>query len=618
MVANAKMHSREPWLLAVAVTRSMLLVGFAAAVTLVPTGSAALTRAVAAGGPPRQSVSWADSRHGWAENHGNWPCPTGRPAQVHDGRVCSTENGGKTWRQIFYGGSYIFGDLRASVRAGIVSTGAHGHVEFWTRDNGRHWYPTSVVGGSNAYSPFFTGLGSRLYWAEGSGETVYQVEGWPPTAAVTCTGEWVASLSGEVNGRHNICLGPPVDAGMRSVAVVAIDAAHLHALTLLPAGFAAVYERERDGGLTVAVHDGDTNIANELPKPNLPPGSRALYPALSVSWPRLTLRILWTDNASSLEEVDQSTDGGRTFAATIEPGWQRGPALPVARAGTAAITRGSEIVLVGGRLAARGATQASRRVDALEPQTGTSRLLPRLPVALSYAAAASAHGRIYVVGGFDRRRRPERRAFVLEGRRWRTLPRPPAARAAGGAALLGGKLYVVGGVAGSGLARDMLVFDPRRSRWSASRGPRPRAYLTVAAVRDRLVVVGGRAGGLGTATRRAEVYDPGRRHWRALPPAPEALSESAASAIGNVVVTVGGVRDSYLLPAGSVYAFNLESRTWSRLPDLVDPRYSLAAAAVGGRLYALGGGRVGARQTGISEFLEGRGEPVTTRFSVGK
>ena len=561
--------------------------------------------------------SWADPLHRWGA------CPKG--ATTYSGSsLCATEDGGRTWRPIFYGGNYTSTVVRTSIDAGIISSGAYGHGEWWTRDNGGHWYPTDVMhvppppggfDGFDSQSPMAAAEGGRLYWGAYPHQTIYEVEGWPPTGEVACAGQWGDSFRGQVDGRRNICFGPAVDAGMRSVPVISVDDAALRLEpTPLPGGVAGVFQRDRDLGPTVAVRDGATTFVNELPALGRR-DNEALQMELSVSWPQLTLRALWEDDPQtrlrarqSLQAVHRSTDGGRTFATATQRGWSWRRDLGVERGAAAAVVRSGAIVLVGGRvtdLRRNRQSPASRRVDAFTPATGRWRRVPPLPLGLSYPAAASAGGRIYVVGGFDRRRRAQRKAFLFEHGRWRALPRPPQARAAGGAAMAGGRLYVVGGVTGSRLATTMLVFDPRRSRWSAATGPEPRAYLGVTAVPGGLVAVGGRTRGLETATPRAEIYLAGARRWRSLAPAPEALSEGAAATVGNRVVTLGGFADSFWGDE-SVYALDLRSRKWSRLPDLPHSGGSLAAASIGAHVYAFGGDGDGTRApaSNYSQFLD--------------
>jgi photosystem II stability/assembly factor-like uncharacterized protein len=55
----------------------------------------------------------------------------------------STEDGGRHWQVILRpGGVDIMGWLRTSARAGVVSLDYKAPEQYWTGDNGRHWYLT--------------------------------------------------------------------------------------------------------------------------------------------------------------------------------------------------------------------------------------------------------------------------------------------------------------------------------------------------------------------------------------------------------------------------------------------------------------------------------------------
>ena len=119
----------------------------------------------------------------------------------------------------------------------------------------------------------------------------------------------------------------------------------------------------------------------------------------------------------------------------------------------------------------------SARVDAYSIANNRWRRLPDLPVAVDHAAAASANGRVYIVGGYGGDRAPLDTAFVLEDGSWRRLAPLPDGRAAAAAAIAGGKLYVLGGVDGRrSLARIAFALDLRTGPLGPDPGPvSPRA-----------------------------------------------------------------------------------------------------------------------------------------------
>lgn len=292
------------------------------------------------------------------------------------------------------------------------------------------------------------------------------------------------------------------------------------------------------------------------------------------------------------------------LAVAAVAGWLSAAPAPEARTEVAAAAVGGEIAVVGG-LTAAGVP--SRRVDSYSPTLDRWRRLPDLPVGVHHALIASDGARLYVVGGYggptlgagDRLRT----AFVLERGAWHALPRLPEPRAAGGAAVLGGRLYVVGGVAASTLARRAFALDLRSRRWTAVPAPTPREHLAVTATGGRIYALGGRKAGYDTNVAVFEVWTPGTKSWRRLPPVPSPRGGTGAAVAGGSIVSVGGEEPSGTI--ASVYAYGLATGRWRRLPDLPTPRHGLGVAALGSRVYALAGGtRPGLSVSTANEYLD--------------
>jgi N-acetylneuraminic acid mutarotase len=283
--------------------------------------------------------------------------------------------------------------------------------------------------------------------------------------------------------------------------------------------------------------------------------------------------------------------------------WLGASPAPEPRTEVAAAVVGGEIALVGG-LTAEGAP--SSRVDAYSPKLERWRRLPDLPVGVHHAMVASDGTRLYVVGGYGGSLGVGSRlrtAFVLAGDTWRALPRLPEPRAAGGAALVGGRLYVVGGVGASGLARRAYAFDLRTRRWLLVPAPSPREHLAVTATGGKIYALGGRSAGIDTNVATFEVWAPGTKRWRRLPPVPQPRGGTGAAVAAGSIVSVGGEAPSGTI--ASVYAYDLASGRWRRLPDLPTPRHGLGVVGIGARVYALAGGPVpGLTVSDANEFLD--------------
>jgi N-acetylneuraminic acid mutarotase len=283
------------------------------------------------------------------------------------------------------------------------------------------------------------------------------------------------------------------------------------------------------------------------------------------------------------------------------PDWETRAALPVPRSEVAAASVGSEVVVLGGFVADGG---TSNRVDAYSPARDAWRRLPDLPVAVNHAMAVGAGGRLYVFGGYTGEGVPLRRAYLLEGSRWRALPRMPFPRAAAGAGVAGRRIVVAGGVGeGRRLARNALVYDLRVQGWSVVVGPTPREHLGVTSLGGTVYAVGGRTAGLDTNLLSFESFRPGDGAWRRLQPVPDPRGGTGAAALAGQIVSVGGEE-----PRGTiaeVLAYRVAEHRWTQLPDLPTPRHGLGVVGIGARVYALAGGPVpGLTVSDANEFLD--------------
>jgi hypothetical protein len=112
---------------------------------------------------------WPDARHGW-EVFCN---------KDGDCALYSTEDGGKHWHVIYRaGGDDIMGFLRTSARAGVISINSKAPEQYWTMDNGRHWYFTRRLPAFWAGGLDLAGKGHSLFWSRA--HVLYKVANWPP------------------------------------------------------------------------------------------------------------------------------------------------------------------------------------------------------------------------------------------------------------------------------------------------------------------------------------------------------------------------------------------------------------------------------------------------------
>jgi hypothetical protein len=246
-----------------------------------------------------RTASWADNRHGWVE--------------CRESVVCSTEDGGRHWRDIFTGGNFIFSLVRTSATAGVTQTGRTAGFTFWTRNNGATWYelpnvPTPDYGGG-ARGLVFEGRGDLFFWHQ-SGTTLNQLTPWPPPADPACKAR---SWPGQ-----NTCVLGAADSPFTSAAVATIPAGTLDRMRSIPGGVAVLVSAS-DPNLSpsaVLVHRGADNTVTTLPEPPLERRSLTCI-GLYAAWPSIYVEAASFGTGLGCTKLPRvlwrSVDGGQTW-----------------------------------------------------------------------------------------------------------------------------------------------------------------------------------------------------------------------------------------------------------------------------------------------------------------
>ena len=183
-------------------------------------------------------------------------------------------------------------------------------------------------------------------------------------------------------------------------------------------------------------------------------------------------------------------------------------------------------------------------------------------------------------------------AFAAAALAWTPLPDAPLSVSEVATARVGGSIYVAGGFRADGPTTNAVErYDIRRRRWRRVR-PMPVAlnHPTAVAYRGRFYVSGGYASAdsLSEPTRVLLRYNPRRRRWKRLPPAPTPRAAHAAAVIRGRLYIAGGANDSGSLRSLEIYDF--ARRRWARGPDFPGPaRNHTTGVATGGRFYVLAG-----------------------------
>jgi len=284
-----------------------------------------------------------------------------------------------------------------------------------------------------------------------------------------------------------------------------------------------------------------------------------------------------------------------------EAGWVRAAAAPVALTEVAAATHHGRIFVVGGL---DGQGRPSDRVLVYDPVLDSWSEGPPSPEPVHHAALVSDGDAMFLIGGYldIGFGRPTDAVWRLEDDAgpWiadRPLPEP---RGAGAAAWNGrGQIVYGGGVGPAGVSADVFVKDDEGWRLLASLS-RPREHLAASSSgAGSVTFLGGRdgQGNLGTVDLVSAEGVVGRT--QDLPTARGGIAAFSAGTLGDCVV--GGESPNGTFGAVEcVGAFDV-----TRLPGLTVPRHGLGGVFLDGRAYVLlGGPKPGLTVSDVVEVLD--------------
>ncbi len=209
-------------------------------------------------------------------------------------------------------------------------------------------------------------------------------------------------------------------------------------------------------------------------------------------------------------------------------------------------------------------------------------------------------------------------AFPSQDLAWtESVPSPVALYESQGLAARG-RLYVFGGYHSGQIeaSSQSLAFDPATGRWTPLAPlPAPVTHAGQALLGDKIYLAGGFLGDHpGPPTDHVWAYDITADTWAAGPPLPEKIGGGALVQLGGRLHFFGGtVREGERYLRDSSRHWVLEpgapGGTWRAAADLPNPRNHVGGAALGGKVYAVGGQRLGddtaGNQAGVSAYDPG-------------
>jgi len=268
-----------------------------------------------------------------------------------------------------------------------------------------------------------------------------------------------------------------------------------------------------------------------------------------------------------------------------------------------------------GQTARRRGSATMSRVSAAAAGGTWTKKAP-LPVAIAEIGVGEVEGKIYIVGGSEKKGLNPPTASSNYNMMYNPATdtwqeRAPLPRNLGhvGVAELGGKLYAIGGFTGDVHMHPqslVIVYDPKTDRWSELQPlPSPRGSVAVAALDGKIHAFGGRTSekvvkrstphapdmfiGIGTVTTH-DIYDPDKDEWSQSMPLPGPPRDHMGIAVlGKKIHVFGGrINDfSDLLDRHDVY--DPKANTWTLASPLPRPRSAGAFTVLNGLLIYAGG-----------------------------
>jgi non-specific serine/threonine protein kinase len=168
---------------------------------------------------------------------------------------------------------------------------------------------------------------------------------------------------------------------------------------------------------------------------------------------------------------------------------------------------------------------------------------------------------------------------------WTTLEPLPFPVRAASAAAVDGRIYMTGGQTADGVTRKVEVYEVARRHWRSGPAlPVPLFNHSTVSLGGTLYVLGGYD--QGRERRDLFAYRPGgATGWRRLAPLPRPVHAFGAVAFRGEIWAIGGRRGERILRA--VWIYDPRRDHWRAGPTLPRPMELLGATAAGDRIYAV-------------------------------
>lgn len=274
--------------------------------------------------------------------------------------------------------------------------------------------------------------------------------------------------------------------------------------------------------------------------------------------------------------------------------------MPTKRTEVAAAPLDGKIYVVGGfekpSLSNVMSFAITRSVEMYDPSTDQWTSRAPLPIGLHHVGIGVVDGRLFVIGGYTKSGfsvwNPVATVYAYDPATdsWTERAPMPTARGALSVTEHDGKLYAIGGFDRKANNAQVEVYDPERNVWTtAAPLPTPRDHLAADTVGGKIYAIGGRTNGdYSQNLTVVEKYDPLTDRWKRVSDLPTARSGITTAVVEDGIYVFGG--EGAVGTFNENEAYDPENDAWQRMEPMPTARHGLGSAVVKGRIYVISGG----------------------------
>ena len=280
--------------------------------------------------------------------------------------------------------------------------------------------------------------------------------------------------------------------------------------------------------------------------------------------------------------------------------WRTAAPMPTKRTEVAAAALDGKIYVVGGfekpSLGNMMNFAITPSVEMYDPVTDQWTSKASLPIGLHHVGIGVVDRRLYVIGGYTKSGLSvwdpvaTVHAYDPATDRWTERASMPTARGALSVMEHEGKLYAIGGFDRKANNAQVEVYDPVRNVWTTGASlPTPRDHLAAATIGGKVYAIGGRVNGdYSQNLAVVERYDPATDRWTRVSDLPTSRSGITAAVVEGRIYVFGGEGAAGTFNENEAY--DPARDIWQRLTPMPTARHGLGSAVVQGRIYVISGG----------------------------